>query len=224
MQKVQQLCSSTRSLYQAYNIGHYISETITFDCHNLDDIYIYSCYNVRFFSTKTQGTCCGDYNVRKDFHANIRAYNSIFAFTSIGVRLDENLANSKNGVYMFRIQEGIYHSVRSLLPVDKISRFFQLYIYNIKFKTTNRLAIMPQLCQNILEIIKSLLNNLYLFVTNFYLIFSVSDITKLCLFIRTDHGLDQLVYSVPTALQVAAVLIEENKPTEYTECDIIVQS
>ncbi|CAG8801483.1 9122_t:CDS:1, partial [Racocetra persica] len=32
-------------------------------------------------------------DIEKDFCNNIRAYNSIFAFTSMGIKLDENLAN-----------------------------------------------------------------------------------------------------------------------------------
>jgi hypothetical protein len=36
--------------------------------------------------------------IGKDFRNNIRAYNSIFAFTSMGVKLDENLANGRNSV------------------------------------------------------------------------------------------------------------------------------
>ena len=31
----------------------------------------------------------------KDFRDNIRGYNSAFAFTSIGVKLDKDLANGK---------------------------------------------------------------------------------------------------------------------------------
>ena len=35
-------------------------------------------------------------NIGKDFRNNIRAYNSIFAFTSMGVKFDENFANGKD--------------------------------------------------------------------------------------------------------------------------------
>ncbi|RIB25117.1 hypothetical protein C2G38_1892617, partial [Gigaspora rosea] len=69
-------------------------------------------------------------NVGRDFCNNIRAYNSIFAFTSMGVRLDDRLANGKNGIYTFRVQGGIYHSIGSLYPHDGAPKFLQLYIYD----------------------------------------------------------------------------------------------
>ncbi|KAF8403520.1 hypothetical protein HHK36_011624 [Tetracentron sinense] len=39
------------------------------------------------------------------FRRFIRSYNSVFAFTSMGVKIDENLANGRDGVYTFRAQE-----------------------------------------------------------------------------------------------------------------------
>ncbi|CAG8701224.1 2622_t:CDS:2, partial [Gigaspora rosea] len=81
-------------------------------------------------------------NIGKDFCHNIRAYNNVFAFTSIGIKLDKELANSKNSS-----TSGIYHSIGSLLPVNGVPRFLQLYIYNTKFETTNRQGVMPQLNQ-----------------------------------------------------------------------------
>ena len=34
-------------------------------------------------------------DIGKDFRNNIRAYNSVFAFTSMGIKLDKDLANGK---------------------------------------------------------------------------------------------------------------------------------
>ena len=39
----------------------------------------------------------------------IRAYNQLFAFTSIGTNLDKNLANAREGVYTYRIQGTLYY-------------------------------------------------------------------------------------------------------------------
>ncbi|CAG8729423.1 29321_t:CDS:2, partial [Gigaspora margarita] len=101
--------------------------------------------------------------VGKDFHKNIRAYNSAFAFTSMGIRLDENLASDT------------------------------------------------------LEFIKSLLDQLNSFVSNFRSISRYSNITNLCLCIKADHGLDQCIYNMPTALQVTAVWIEGNNPESHVK-------
>ncbi|CAG8636276.1 4043_t:CDS:2, partial [Racocetra fulgida] len=37
-------------------------------------------------------------DVGNEFRCNIRAYNNIFAFTSMGVRIDKNLANANHGL------------------------------------------------------------------------------------------------------------------------------
>ncbi|RHZ87504.1 hypothetical protein Glove_33g237 [Diversispora epigaea] len=74
-----------------------------------------------------------------------QAYNGIFAFTSMGVKFDENFANDKEGIYTFRIQGGIYHSIRSLFLVDESPKFLQLYIYDTEFEMENRPNIMTSL-------------------------------------------------------------------------------
>ncbi|KAI8834900.1 hypothetical protein BC829DRAFT_458300 [Chytridium lagenaria] len=73
----------------------------------------------RRFPFEPETFCCGDGNVHltyhppppsllqlcnnsTDFRHNIRAYNAVFAFTSMGVSLDTDLANGRNGVYTFR--------------------------------------------------------------------------------------------------------------------------
>ncbi|CAG8856682.1 34147_t:CDS:2, partial [Gigaspora margarita] len=71
-------------------------------------------FYVLLFPTEAQESCCGTGKIKlmsaddttvlrdlfvrnnkigKDFYKNIRAYNSAFAFTSMGVRLDKNLAS-----------------------------------------------------------------------------------------------------------------------------------
>ncbi|CAG8812814.1 23326_t:CDS:2, partial [Cetraspora pellucida] len=57
----------------------------------------------------------------------------------------------KDGVYTFRAQGGIYYLIGSLLPIDGILKFLQLYIYNTEFETANRLYVMPQFCNNSIE-------------------------------------------------------------------------
>jgi hypothetical protein len=59
---------------------------------------------------------------------HIRGYNSIFAFTSIGTKLDKSLANANQGVYTYRIQGGHYHSIGNVLPAPgNQPEFSQIY-------------------------------------------------------------------------------------------------
>ncbi|KAL4573550.1 hypothetical protein LXL04_020360 [Taraxacum kok-saghyz] len=52
------------------------------------------------------------------FRDNIRAYNTNFSFTSMGVTLDNDLTNMQSGVYTFRAHGGIYHRIDQLVPRD----------------------------------------------------------------------------------------------------------
>lgn len=52
------------------------------------------------------------------FCKNIRACNCIFAFKYVGVKLDKEIAFSKQGVYSFGAQEQIYHELPPLIPKD----------------------------------------------------------------------------------------------------------
>ncbi|KAG5579242.1 hypothetical protein H5410_049869 [Solanum commersonii] len=46
-------------------------------------------------------------------------YNNIFAFTSLGVTYDKELAKNNNGIYTFRVQGQMYHFINDLIPTDK---------------------------------------------------------------------------------------------------------
>ena len=62
------------------------------------------------------------------FKNNIRAYNSIFAFASLGANIDKKLIEKK-GNYCFRIHGNVYHYMGSLLPQQKEdAKFAQIYL------------------------------------------------------------------------------------------------
>ncbi|GBC01665.1 hypothetical protein RclHR1_04290001 [Rhizophagus clarus] len=46
----------------------------------------------------------------------IRAYNQVLAFTSLGANIDENLANAKDGIYTFRIQGAFIFRANEIEP------------------------------------------------------------------------------------------------------------
>ena len=64
----------------------------------------------------------------KDFRKNIRRYNGLFSFCSSAINLDQNLANSKSGIYTFKVKGRIHHSVTTdLSPLShQKPRFAQL--------------------------------------------------------------------------------------------------
>jgi hypothetical protein len=75
----------------------------------------------------------------KKFRDNIRAYNSMFAFTSMGAKIDTSV-NDQPTPYVFKISGHCHHLMGSLLPVDGESpKFAQLYVFDTAHEVANRL-------------------------------------------------------------------------------------
>ena len=65
------------------------------------------------------------------FREQIRAYNNVLAFASLGANLDKGLANAKRGVYTFRIHGVMYHRIGRLMPNEgEAPAFAQIYIHD----------------------------------------------------------------------------------------------
>ncbi|XP_004308375.1 PREDICTED: uncharacterized protein LOC101294118 [Fragaria vesca subsp. vesca] len=58
-------------------------------------------------------------DVGRKFRQNIRAYNNVFAFTSMGVHVDESLNAQSRGIYTFRAQETRIAHVHMLVMLDE---------------------------------------------------------------------------------------------------------
>ena len=66
-----------------------------------------------------------------DFLKDIRKYNQVFAFTSIGCKVDTDLANSRDGVYTFRINGQVCHLIGPAEPnFGKEAKFSQIYFFD----------------------------------------------------------------------------------------------
>ena len=79
----------------------------------------------------------------KMFRRSIRAYNSMFAFTSMGANIDQSV-NRQSGPYVFKINGHCHHLMGSLLPSnDNAPKFAQLYIYDVTNEVSNRMSQFP---------------------------------------------------------------------------------
>lgn len=80
-----------------------------------------------------------DHPKSSSFIDNIRRYNSMFSFTSMGAKQDMSV-NKGRGPYCYRIQGQNYHRMGSLLPEEgKPPMFAQLYIYDTDNEIQNRI-------------------------------------------------------------------------------------
>ncbi|KAK9665754.1 hypothetical protein RND81_14G133600 [Saponaria officinalis] len=74
----------------------------------------------------------------RHFIENIRGYNTMFSFTSMGGKIDKSINNGR-GPYTFRMGGQNVHLIGSLLPPNYSSpKFCQLYIYDTADEVRNR--------------------------------------------------------------------------------------
>uniref|UniRef100_A0A0R0IRC7 ATP-dependent DNA helicase n=1 Tax=Glycine max TaxID=3847 RepID=A0A0R0IRC7_SOYBN len=80
----------------------------------------------------------------KNYQYNIRTYNMMFVFTSVGIKLDKSI-NETRGPPTIRIQGQPCHRIGILLPMPgKQSKFAQLYIFDTQNEVENRINMMSQ--------------------------------------------------------------------------------
>lgn len=80
-------------------------------------------------------------NDRKSCHflKNIRSYNNMFSFTSMGANIDRSL-NTGSSPPVFRIYGQNYHKIGTLVPPEgSPPQFAQLYIYDTENEVSNRM-------------------------------------------------------------------------------------
>lgn len=201
--------------------------------------------NARLFHRETSTMCCNNGTIilppvtapnemidifsdqtveGRHFRQNIRAYNHVFSFTSMGVHVDENLATRTRGVYTFRAQGAIYHKIGSLLPNSSDRpRYLQLYVYDTDHENENRMSENEELHLDLLDKIKNILNTHNPFVHTFRQLAQRPDIHECRLQIK-EQPRNRPQYNLPTAPEVAAVLVGGEEAGNLKPRDIIVQS
>ncbi|KAM0026775.1 hypothetical protein Hdeb2414_s0020g00562021 [Helianthus debilis subsp. tardiflorus] len=154
------------------------------------------------------------------FRENIRAYNTNFSFTSMGVSLDETMANMRDGVYTFRAHKGIYHKIDQLVPRDGKPRYLQLYFYDPDNEIDDRL-LWPNLDRTITEILTRVLSaNPY--VMTFRSLAELGPLDNYRVTLNASVELDQRVYNRPTTSEVAGIWVEGNNDITSYKRSIIV--
>ncbi|KAL6524779.1 hypothetical protein OROMI_030372 [Orobanche minor] len=78
----------------------------------------------------------------RNYIENIRAYNMMYAFTSMG-GIQDKIVNNGHGTYTYRLGGNNYHLLGSLLPKEGDSpKFSQLYMYYGENETQDRIDII----------------------------------------------------------------------------------
>ncbi|XP_040251425.1 uncharacterized protein [Aegilops tauschii subsp. strangulata] len=145
----------------------------------------------------------------RHFRENIRFFNGHFAFTTLGVSLDENYTNMKSGVYTFRAHGSIYHNVHSFGPSSR-PEHLQLYFYDDDPTITHRKVATKQLDQDVVKkLVDILKENPY--SQQFRSLGAHKDnLDDYRIDLNTDKRLDQRRYNRPLSSDVAAIWVEGN--------------
>lgn len=76
----------------------------------------------------------------KHYLENVRSYNNMFSFTSMGGKIDNSM-NTGGGPPVFQLHGQNFHLIGSLLPiVGSTPKFAQLYIYDTDNEISNRIS------------------------------------------------------------------------------------
>lgn len=85
----------------------------------------------------------------RNFIKNIRQYNNMFSFTSMGGKIDHS-KNGGGGPYCFSLSGMAYHSIGSLVPPDGARPVYsQLYVYDTENEVQNRIDAVRSVNHNL---------------------------------------------------------------------------
>ncbi|XP_057720223.1 uncharacterized protein LOC130934697 [Arachis stenosperma] len=170
----------------------------------------------------------GDDSKSLYFQKNIRSYNSMFAFTSLGGKVLDSV-NDGRGPPQFIISGQNYHRIGSLLPnAGEKPKFAQLYIYDTQHEIMHRQRIFGQTSEIDKELITELLQMIdthnviaqsFRKVKEFYQCHP-SEIFSLKLY--SQRNVDRRMYSAPSCDEVAALIVGDFDSSDHGR-DIIIR-
>ncbi|XP_074318340.1 uncharacterized protein LOC141655147 [Silene latifolia] len=166
----------------------------------------------------------------KDFRQLIRVYNSCYAFTSMGAKID-NSVNQRPGSYVFRVSGQVLHRMGTLLPEDGAQpSYAQLYIYDtdleisLREKAVARREDSPTLDRDILAKLKDMLDEFNPLAKTFRMAkerIKEDDNIRLSVKLLGTRKPNDRIYNTPTTSEIAALIVQDNS-TESRGKDIVV--
>ncbi|XP_045793087.1 uncharacterized protein LOC123888169 [Trifolium pratense] len=167
----------------------------------------------------------------RHFKDNIRAYNSMFAFTSMGGQINDKI-NDGLGPPQFILGGQNYHRIGSLLPeVGMTPKFAQLYVYDTENEVNNRAACFRSDKKQKDPIDRTLVKDLQHMVDNYNGLAQayrrVRDALQngsecqLSLRLYRNREKDSRMHNIPTADEVAGLIVGDFDDSDIGR-DVIV--
>jgi hypothetical protein len=169
----------------------------------------------------------------KYFLKSIRSYNSMFAFTSLGAKIDTGI-NKGPGPYVFKINGHVHHWIGSLLLENGESPVYaQLYIFDTDNEVQNRVSIFDKdwVAMMTMELIKNVEGLVMMFDEANELLKSFraardllarSNHQPLRLRLLHDRSKSGPQYNAPIGSEIAALIVGDFSK-EKRSPDIIIQ-
>ena len=162
------------------------------------------------------------------FLRHIRAYNQMFAMTSLGATVDDTV-NSGRGPYVFKVSGQIYHCIGRFCPDEGTTpRFLQLYIYDTDNEVQHRLnnftntsadVLRPDIVEGLIRVLDHHNALVQLFRTARDKL-QDAEVPEFKLRLYSTVGSHQ--HELPTADTVGAIVFDSGAETD-AEFDIVVQ-
>nr|XP_028948133.1 uncharacterized protein LOC103415272 [Malus domestica] len=166
------------------------------------------------------------------FRENIRAYNSMFSFTSMGAKIDHSI-NDGSSPYIFKISGQVCHLMGSLLPPDnQPPKFAQLYVYDTYNEVQNRLKAFdsdgnngrldPQIVESLIKMFDESNELVKLFRIARYR-FETDGLTSLKMTLLARQPIDSKQYDQPTSDEIGGLIVGDIGLSDSNR-DIIIES
>lgn len=171
-----------------------------------------------------------DKTVGPAFKRNIRVYNSMLSFTSMGGKIDYSV-NKSRGPYVFKMNGVNHHRFGSLIPNDGSDpKFCQLYIYDTENEIENRVGSIGGKDGNtvdskIVEGLVKMLDETNPLVKEFRKArnrFKNEDVVDLRVVMKASRSESGRENQTAPSNEVAAVMVGDNQDT-CGKRDIIIQ-
>nr|XP_011470514.1 PREDICTED: uncharacterized protein LOC101290818 [Fragaria vesca subsp. vesca] len=160
------------------------------------------------------------------FRENIRAYNTMFAFTSIGANVDPSVTDGL-GPSVYKICGQVYHLMGSLIPPEGESpKFAQLYIYDTQNEVENRQRVVQGLNEFIVQGLITMFNETNELVRFYRTIRDKYDdrsLRSLSLTILDNERAKERQYQAPASSEVAGLIVGDVGMFD-SERDVVVEN
>ncbi|KAL7131766.1 hypothetical protein ABFS83_12G026400 [Erythranthe nasuta] len=168
----------------------------------------------------------------KHFQENVRSYNMMFSFTSLGGKVQTSI-NNGSGPYTFLLHGQNYHLLGSLLPEEGTRpKFAQLYIFDTENEIQNRIDAVRSGNQSnnldpaIVASLKDMIDGNNVLAQHYRAVrdrFSNDGHQGVKLRLVKSRSTDGMTYNLPNASEIAGLIVGDFDTQEGVR-DIVVET